>query len=376
MAFVIMALLIAGLLGLSGMAAEAAAEAAAATELPIVDLAKLDWKERAIEALQSHASFYLVNHGLGDSSHGLVGAAFNASARLFALKEEAKRAVDAGPPPADFPVVRGYFAVGAESGTRKSRFECKEGISLAGSRRSAERRPNQLPKGLHAADVKALEAFPEALKELARRLADGMAEVAQSRQLLSPEDAAFFGGGGDGLEAFRIFRYLPYEGTRCEGRAPADAELLWSSDHTDWGSLTLIAQPDEGQGGLELYDEGGYHRITPRAGALVVNGGDWLELVSRGALPSPLHRVRQPFGDDTGRTAFVYFHYPAASAPLRPRDVAQATDRRARAARPAGFVFNTLTNGLEHLDEAITFKSHLQQKWLGVRASKSPSAEL
>ena len=22
---------------------------------------------------------------------------------------------------------------------------------------------------------------------------------------------------------------------RCQGRAPADAELLWSSDHTDWG---------------------------------------------------------------------------------------------------------------------------------------------
>ncbi|OLP95818.1 hypothetical protein AK812_SmicGene22013 [Symbiodinium microadriaticum] len=35
----------------------------AGTELPVVDLAKADWKEQALEALQKHASFYLTNHG-------------------------------------------------------------------------------------------------------------------------------------------------------------------------------------------------------------------------------------------------------------------------------------------------------------------------
>eukprot|EP00439_Symbiodinium_sp_Y106_P054014 s1244_g7.t1 len=87
-------------------------------------------------------------------------------------------------------------------------------------------------------------------------------------------DAAVLAGGGDGLEAFRIFRYLPYEGTRCQGRAGPWTELCWSSDHTDWGSLTLIAQPDDGQGALELFSEGEYHRIAPFPGALLVNGGD------------------------------------------------------------------------------------------------------
>ena len=77
------------------------------------------------------------------------------------------------------------------------------------------------------------------------------------------QDAAFLAGGGDGLEAFRIFHYLPtvdrqgkvnqvnqvnleffddlktshFGCSRCGGRAPSTAELLWSSDHTDWGFL-------------------------------------------------------------------------------------------------------------------------------------------
>lgn len=33
---------------------------------------------------------------------------------------------DSGPPSAEAPVVRGYFGIGAESGTRSSRFECKD----------------------------------------------------------------------------------------------------------------------------------------------------------------------------------------------------------------------------------------------------------
>lgn len=36
----------------------------------------------------------------------------------------------AGPPTADAPVVRGYFGVGAESGTRASRFECKDSVAV------------------------------------------------------------------------------------------------------------------------------------------------------------------------------------------------------------------------------------------------------
>ena len=38
--------------------------------------------------------------------------------------------ISAGPPTADAPVVRGYFGIGAESGTRASRFECKDRVAV------------------------------------------------------------------------------------------------------------------------------------------------------------------------------------------------------------------------------------------------------
>jgi hypothetical protein len=47
----------------------------------------------------------------------------------------------------------------------------------------------------------------------------------------------------------------------------------------------------------------------------------------------------------------VYFHYPAGSSPLRPSDVKKAQERRSVAPKPKGLVFNTLTDGLETLDE-------------------------
>lgn len=342
-------------------------------QLPVVDLEKSNWKERAVEVLQTHASFLLVNHGLGNSSSGLWGKALSASRQLFALPEESKAEVAAGPPTADAPVVRGYFGIGAESGTRASRFECKEGISLAAGERSERLAPNRLPKDLVPEQVSSLEAMPAQLRLLALRLADGIADVAQQRKILIPEDAAFLAGGGDGLEAFRVFHYLP-TADRCAGRAPSTAELLWSSDHTDWGSLTIIAQ-DSSDGGIEIFQDGEYHRVRSQEGALIVNGGDYLELVSHGVLPSPLHRVREST-PTSGRSSLVYFHYPAASSPLRPSDVKKAQERRSVAPKPKGLVFNTLTDGLEKLDEVITYKKHLQRKWMGVRATGPAKTEL
>ncbi|CAK9106411.1 2-oxoglutarate-dependent dioxygenase (Ascochitine biosynthesis cluster protein 3), partial [Durusdinium trenchii] len=294
---------------------------------------------------------------------GLWGQALEAARQLFALPEDVKLQVAAGPPSVDAPVVRGYFGVGAESGTRSSRFECKEGVSLAAGERSERLARNRLPKEFPVDQVAALEAMPAQLRLLALRLSDGLAEVAQSRKILTPEDAAFFAGGGDGLEAFRVFHYLPTT-DRCAGRAPVSAELLWSSDHTDWGSLTIIAQ-DSNDGGLEIFQNGEYHPVASKDGALIVNGGDYLELVSHGTLLSPLHRVRERT-PSSRRSSLVYFHYPAASSPLRPIDVKKAHERT-RPSRP-GLVFNTLTDGLEDLEEAITYKSHLQRKWMGVRA--------
>ncbi len=63
-------------------------------------------------------------------------------------------------------------------------------------------------------------------------------------------------------------------------------------------------------------------------------------------------------------TAEVYFHYPAGSSPLRPMDVKKAQERRRVTPKPKGLVFNTLTNGLEELDEARIWASKSNCNWL------------
>lgn len=343
--------------------------------LRVVDLASQSWAKEGLDALVEDAAFFLTGHELGGSdSGGTVGAAFEAASKLFALPEASKAEIVAGSPLPGTSAVRGYLGVGAESGTRASRFECKESLALAGGSISANVAPNRWPQELRAQDVELLEALPQALRAIAMRLAQGLAEEAKMRGLLTHEDSVDCANGGDGLEVLRVFHYLPYEPDRCSGRAPADAELVWSSDHTDWGSLTLIAQADTGGGGLQLFKDGAYKNVLPHNDSLIINGGDWLELVSRGRFRSPLHRVRQPLGENLERTAFVYFHYPADSAPLRPGDIAAAMERQAGGNWPAGLVFNTLTNGLDKLTEPVAFGAHLASKWAGVRSNPKVSS--
>jgi len=72
---------------------------------------------------------------------------------------------------------------------------------------------------------------------------------------------------------------------------------LTSSDqgvgaHKDSDLLSLLLQDE--QGGLQVEDKRGWVDVPPRAGTLVVNIGEFLELASDGYLRATLHRVLTP----------------------------------------------------------------------------------
>jgi len=62
--------------------------------------------------------------------------------------------------------------------------------------------------------------------------------------------------------------------------------------HKDSGLLSLLLQDD--QQGLQVETSHGWVDVTPRAGTLVVNIGEILELASDGYLRATLHRVVTP----------------------------------------------------------------------------------
>lgn len=100
------------------------------------------------------------------------------------------------------------------------------------------------------------------------------------------------------------------------------SEAHCSSDHsahTDWGFLTLILSPSKTVG-LQLFHENAWHDVPSLENTLVVNGGDYLSLLTRGKLISPLHRVVSNGQEE--RYSMCCFYYPDydAKIPLLVKD--------------------------------------------------------
>uniref|UniRef100_A0A7S4N344 Isopenicillin N synthase-like Fe(2+) 2OG dioxygenase domain-containing protein n=1 Tax=Odontella aurita TaxID=265563 RepID=A0A7S4N344_9STRA len=142
------------------------------------------------------------------------------------------------------------------------------------------------------------------------------------------------------IDLLRVFRYDSLTNARDQSDRPG------SSEHTDWGSLTVVWQ--DCSGGLQAWcaecqrwndvpvPPGGCTASTEEGGKirgeeevrLFVHVGDFLSLSSGSAWPSPKHRVLCPLRDrsvDTnssndimlaGRSSLVYFAYPPPGASI------------------------------------------------------------
>lgn len=102
---------------------------------------------------------------------------------------------------------------------------------------------------------------------------------------------------------------MKYHAASC--RESAKLNNLWFKGHTDFGSLTLVfRQPIAAL--QVLSKEGAWKWVKPVAGSITVNTGDTLELVTKGFLPSSIHRVVAPPEDqrDVDRLCLMYFVRP------------------------------------------------------------------
>jgi isopenicillin N synthase-like dioxygenase len=112
--------------------------------------------------------------------------------------------------------------------------------------------------------------------------------------------------------------------------------------HTDAGALTLLLQ--DAQPGLQIWRGGRWHLVAPKAGSIVVNLGDIVQVWSNDRYEAPLHRVTA--SRHTTRFSAPFFLNPAYTtryAPLPSTCDAQNPPRyrpihwgRFRAERAAG----------------------------------------
>lgn len=274
----------------------------AATEIPVVDLAGSGSDPAVLarvgdaihRACRETGFFYVAGHGVDPA---LIDAQFAASRSFFALDAAAKQALHIR----NSPCWRGYENPGSQTLDAGSAADHKESFQISNELSPdhplviagvSGQGPNQWPEDLPGFRDQTL-AYQAEMIRLGRHI---MGCLAVSIEL--PFDH-FAAGLHDPQCGVRMLRYPPQ---------PADAKdnLLGAGAHTDWGSITILAQDDHA--GLEVLNaDGDWILATPIAGAFVINIGQMMERFTAGLYRANFHRVRNNASDSARYSIASFF---------------------------------------------------------------------
>jgi len=265
--------------------------------LPVIDLTqRAGLPERLDAACRHEGFFYLVGH---DINPALRSAAFDAAQRFFALSDadKARWHIERSG------IHRGFDPIGWQSlepgqpGDLKESFYLgvdrgpQDPLVLAGTPNQG---PNQWPDEVLVPGFRrAVQDYDQAMNKLGRQL---LAFMAQGLGLPTAYFDAFL---HDPMPVLRLLHYP---------EQPPSAALLpgqiGCGAHTDWGSITLLAQDEAG--GLQVQaPDGSWFDAPPMADSFVVNLGDMMARWTNGRYRSTPHRVLNPRGQE--RYSMAYF---------------------------------------------------------------------
>ncbi|KAJ3409135.1 hypothetical protein HDU80_002765 [Chytriomyces hyalinus] len=215
--------------------------------------------------------------------------------------------------------VRGYIGMGHESGG--AALEVKEGFSYGDSESCASSNKltgeNIFPPSLSANEKEKAQDYYERCCAVARAISQGLAIALPDNPLLQQFSSENDARLAKAISLLRVFKYFPYSAANSDNAphstsaAIPHVDRLGSSPHTDWGYLTLI---QSNEAGLQIAStptvvpETVWRTVEPIPGAFIVNGGDYLSVLTHGRILSPLHRVVNL--DNSFRTSMVFFYYP------------------------------------------------------------------
>jgi isopenicillin N synthase-like dioxygenase len=159
--------------------------------------------------------------------------------------------------------------------------------------------PNVWPQGLPGFRP-ALQAYYRAMEGLAAQLMQLFARALE----LPP--GYFDRSIGQHISSLCLNHYPALESSALPGQ-------LRAGEHTDYGSLTIVA-PTAAPGRLQvLTREDGWIEVEPAPGHFVVNIGDLMAQWTNDRWVSTLHRVALPAASDgpqARRLSLVFFHQP------------------------------------------------------------------
>lgn len=287
--------------------------------VPIIDVSSLvsttsrsgsadrDDRERAIREIAKAARevgfFHVVNHGWSKAKREKT---FASARELFALNQEEKLSVRVSRERPGF--TRGFVTIGGESGSDLN--ECKEAFSYGYDWKpyTETRTPNDL-EGENVWPASTSFRGRTVMDEFFKDMVAVSDVVVRGLSLALGFDEHYlsqFCQHGDRISLMRLFHYLPYDHPSVRYKFGESEDKIGSSPHTDWGFLTLVVQENNQSGaGLECLVDDEWLPVDPVEDSIVVNCGDFISLLSRGRIKSPLHRVVNGVQD---RYSMVFFY--------------------------------------------------------------------
>ncbi|EPS73559.1 ethylene-forming-enzyme-like dioxygenase, partial [Genlisea aurea] len=148
-----------------------------------------------------------------------------------------------------------------------------------------------------------IEEYTHHALTLLNRLLKSMART------LNLPDGTFLKQFGDAPSCHLRFNYYP--------PCPRPDMVNGVKPHADGSGMTFVLLDDEVEG-LQVLKDGAWFRIPAIRGALLVNLGDQLEIMSNGHLKSPVHRVVT--NSNSERLTIAMFCSPGTGQEIGPDD--------------------------------------------------------
>ncbi len=311
-------------------------------KIPVVDLAPLidgsNPQKVAGEinwALANAGFMYVRNHGIADT---VVDDAFDHTKAFFKLPDTEKMDLHVS---RSGQTLRGYiepFGENTDPGKTKDLKECFD-LGPESEPDCPFFGPNPWPDEAKIPGFRdAVYRYHEEMKRLSMTILTGIA-----RSLDQAPDF-FENRMRNPISIQRLLHYPPQTGI-------VDESIIGIGAHTDYGSLTILAQDDVG--GLQVMNrDGQWVEGTPIAGTFVINIGDLLQRLTNDRYLANLHRVVNTSGRERYSIPFfIDADYDAEFAPL-PSCVSQDNPARYEAVTCGAHKYGRFVQSYPHLQKA------------------------
>nr|XP_009859263.2 2-oxoglutarate-dependent dioxygenase htyE-like [Ciona intestinalis] len=248
-----------------------------------------------VDALSTAGFAYLKNYGIKRET---ISEVRNAADLVFCSPTDKKNIYKRNPE-----TTFGYIALSTEKANLALPTDYKEVFNIPGSGVDPSvgaKWPHELSPNFASYS----KSFMEKCKSLSLRILEVIAVGLQLKDRHALTNAHQFLNQKNSMGTLRYAYYPPI-------KDDVKPEQRRVSEHSDWGSITLLFV--DSSGGLQIETEGTYKDVPVIEDTILINIGDALEFWTNGKLKSTKHRVNIPDDEvkrNSSRRSIVYFAFP------------------------------------------------------------------